>query len=225
MMIMKAIRDAQRRVRGHAALAEPSPRRQATRERLMDAAVELFAERGVLGASVEEICERAGFTRGAFYSNFESKNELCLDVMRRKGKQHLAGMQAAIDAIAVDTQAGPDMMIRQAVEVFLEGQPKERIEFATMLELRLHAMRTPELREGWLKVHVEICESVAELLDIALTRVGARLRMPASQVIDLLGAVYENTVSMGVLRGELKQSGLADELIALLNALIETPDC
>ena len=83
----------------HRALAEPSARRQATRERLMDAAVELFGERGVLAASVEEICERAGFTRGAFYSNFESKDELCLAVVRRKGDQHLAAMQAAIEVI------------------------------------------------------------------------------------------------------------------------------
>ena len=46
-------------------------RRAATRERLIDAAIDVFAEKGVLGASVEEICEDAGFTRGAFYSNFD----------------------------------------------------------------------------------------------------------------------------------------------------------
>ena len=40
-------------------------RRAATRDRLVDAAITVFAEKGVLGASVEEICETAGFTRGA----------------------------------------------------------------------------------------------------------------------------------------------------------------
>ena len=52
-----------------------SSRRQHTRDRLIDAATGLFAEKSIEGASVEEISERAGFTRGAFYSNFDSKEE------------------------------------------------------------------------------------------------------------------------------------------------------
>ena len=67
--------------------AAVSTRRAHTRDRLMDAAIALFAEKGILGASVEEICERAGFTRGAFYSNFDSKDELLLAVLRRKGEE------------------------------------------------------------------------------------------------------------------------------------------
>ena len=47
-------------------MTELTARRAATRERLVDAAVVVFAEKGVLGAAVEEICEAAGFTRGAF---------------------------------------------------------------------------------------------------------------------------------------------------------------
>ncbi|MCR2213538.1 TetR/AcrR family transcriptional regulator, partial [Salmonella enterica] len=45
---------------------------------LLEAAAQVFAEAGLDGASVEAVCERAGFTRGAFYSNFESKDELFL---------------------------------------------------------------------------------------------------------------------------------------------------
>ncbi|NUR95181.1 MAG: helix-turn-helix transcriptional regulator, partial [Kribbellaceae bacterium] len=56
----------------------PKRRRSNTRARLLEGALEVFAERGFHGASVEDICERAGFTRGAFYSNFGSKDELVL---------------------------------------------------------------------------------------------------------------------------------------------------
>ena len=224
---MEGIREAHRRARRDLPATGMSARRQATRERLMDAAVELFAERGVLGASVEEICERAGFTRGAFYSNFESKDELCLDVMRRKGEQHLAGMQTAIDVLPAEPSSGTgtDRLIRLAVGVFLEAMPKAANEMVAMMELRLHAMRTPELREGWLAVHQSMAQSVSALLDNALQRVGARLRMPSDQVVELLGALYENTVGMSLLTGETHPSGLADELIALLDALIESPAC
>ncbi|MFT4295942.1 MAG: TetR/AcrR family transcriptional regulator [Micropruina sp.] len=224
---MTTIREAQRGARRQpGGQAGPSARRRATRERLMDAATELFAERGVLAASVEEICERAGFTRGAFYSNFESKDELCLDVLRRKGEQHLAAMQAAIAVIpeSPEQAGGTERLIRDAVAVFLEAQPKEVAELVAMMELRLHAVRTPELRAGWLAVHEGISSSVSGLLEIALERVGARVAMPTPQVIELLGAVYENTVSMSLLRGEHVPTGLADELAALLDALIQG-DC
>lgn len=50
--------------------------RTQTRRRLIEASPQVFVERGIGGASVAQICSAAGFTRGAFYSNFESKEEL-----------------------------------------------------------------------------------------------------------------------------------------------------
>jgi AcrR family transcriptional regulator len=52
------------------------PPREETRKRLFEAAAEVFAEHGIAGASVEAITTAAGFTRGAFYSNFADKDEL-----------------------------------------------------------------------------------------------------------------------------------------------------
>lgn len=52
------------------------PTREETRERLFEAAAEVFEEQGIGAASVEAIAAAAGFTRGAFYSNFASKDEL-----------------------------------------------------------------------------------------------------------------------------------------------------
>ena len=51
-----------------------------TRRRLLDAAEVVFLRRGLRGASVEEIAAEAGFTRGAFYSNFNSKQELLMEL-------------------------------------------------------------------------------------------------------------------------------------------------
>src|SRR5690606_25363724 len=71
--------------------APPSPtsRRQETRTKLLDAAIEVFAAEGVQGAAVETICQRADFTRGAFYSNFSSKEELFLAVLDREMSQRV----------------------------------------------------------------------------------------------------------------------------------------
>lgn len=58
-----------------------------TRGRLLEAAGELFAERGVNGASVEQIAERAGYSRGAFYSNFEDKAELVVALLQERTRR------------------------------------------------------------------------------------------------------------------------------------------
>ena len=102
------------------ATAPMSTKRAQTQDRLMDAATALFAEKGVLAASVEEICERAGFTRGAFYSNFESKDELLLAVVQRKREAILKAATDAIDSIP-DEPIEPqtlDEIIKQALLIF-----------------------------------------------------------------------------------------------------------
>src|SRR4051794_4411576 len=57
-------------------------RQAQTRAALLDAAERTFVERGFLGASVEAITEAAGYTRGAFYSNFESKEQLFAELLQ-----------------------------------------------------------------------------------------------------------------------------------------------
>lgn len=57
-------------------------RQQQTRDALLDAAARVFVRRGFQGSSVEEISAEAGYTRGAFYSNFKSKDEILVEVLR-----------------------------------------------------------------------------------------------------------------------------------------------
>lgn len=59
-------------------------RQAQTRAALVDAAEEVFLERGFQGSSVEQIAHRAGFTRGAFYSNFQSKEELFAELLQAR---------------------------------------------------------------------------------------------------------------------------------------------
>ena len=54
------------------------PTRDDTRDKLFEAAARVFEEQGIGRASIETIAAAAGFTRGAFYSNFKSKDELII---------------------------------------------------------------------------------------------------------------------------------------------------
>src|SRR5947209_13861399 len=62
----------------------PERRRELTRSTLVDAAADVFARRGFHAASLEEIAETAGFTRGAIYKNFDNKEELFFAVIERR---------------------------------------------------------------------------------------------------------------------------------------------
>src|SRR6516164_8472628 len=69
------------------------PTRDDTCEKLFEAAARVFEEEGIGGASIEAIAAAAGFTRGAFYSNFKSKDELIIamleDHVERSIRRHL----------------------------------------------------------------------------------------------------------------------------------------
>jgi AcrR family transcriptional regulator len=69
------------------------PTRDDTRDKLFEAAARVFEEHGIGGASIETIAAAAGFTRGAFYSNFKSKDELIIamleDHVEQTSRRHL----------------------------------------------------------------------------------------------------------------------------------------
>jgi AcrR family transcriptional regulator len=65
------------------------PTRDDTREKLFEAAARVFEEQGIGGASIEALAAAAGFTRGAFYSNFKSKEELIIAMLEDHVEQSI----------------------------------------------------------------------------------------------------------------------------------------
>lgn len=77
-----------------------TPRRQATRQRLYEAAVTLIAEQGFSATTVDEIAERAGVAKGTVYYNFASKNELFEELLRHGVGLLTASLRRAADETA-----------------------------------------------------------------------------------------------------------------------------
>ncbi|MFY1683498.1 TetR/AcrR family transcriptional regulator [Micromonospora sp. WMMD730] len=114
--------------------------REITRQELLQAAAELFAEFGVNGTSVEQIVERAGYTRGAFYGNFDGKQQLVLALLEQRTERELQEVQA------LSSKAGS---FEETIE-HLRGWHRERDKnFASWLALRtelwLYARRDPQV--------------------------------------------------------------------------------
>ena len=73
------------------------PTRDDTKEKLFEAAAEVFEQHGIGAASIEAIAAAAGMTRGAFYSNFESKDDLIIAMLEdhvERSLQHLRELLA-----------------------------------------------------------------------------------------------------------------------------------
>ncbi len=68
--------------------------REQTTQRLLDAAQKLIARKGLDAASVENIAAAAGYSRGAFYSNFSSKDDLFIELLRRDHQKATAELNA-----------------------------------------------------------------------------------------------------------------------------------
>ncbi|MBV8159022.1 MAG: TetR family transcriptional regulator, partial [Dyella sp.] len=72
--------------------------RDQTRQRLLEAAAVVIAKKGLAATSVEDIAAHAGYTRGAFYSNFTSKNDLFIELLKLDHADIQQGLQEILDA-------------------------------------------------------------------------------------------------------------------------------
>lgn len=81
-------------------VASPTSRtpRAEVRERLLTAGAEVFAEQGVHESRLDDVAARAGFSKGAVYSNFSSKEDLVAQVMRRATSLVLGSLQELVHA-------------------------------------------------------------------------------------------------------------------------------
>ena len=86
-------------------------KQERTRAKLMHSATRLFCRRGLEQASVDEIAQQAGYTKGAFYSNFKSKEELFLAMLDEKFAEQIERVESTLS-----TDEAPDEAARHAGE-------------------------------------------------------------------------------------------------------------
>jgi AcrR family transcriptional regulator len=173
-----------------ASVAErPKRRRAETVERLLDAALETFAETGFAAASVEDICRRGGFTRGAFYSSFRTKDELFGALFARETARKLALAETQLAGIEQE----PDP-VTAGIERCLAALGTERRWVLVLTEYRLHAARHPEAAAA-LHEHVAALHGrLSELIDTVAARAGLVLTVPSEQLARAVLAVHDGVV-------------------------------
>ena len=165
-------------------------RRAATRERLLDAARVVLAGEGFQGASVEHICEQAGFTRGAFYSNFSSKEELLLALCDRESEEMLDKVRAAADPSSL---AGLDASEAVGVifERFLMLQPPDRDWFLVQSEFELRSVRDDPVGREFRATWTQVKQEFQDLMVTILESLGLRLTIDPHDALIMLMGTYD----------------------------------
>ena len=206
-------------------MSTPATRsRENTRARLLEAAAQVFAEVGLDGASVEAVCERAGFTRGAFFSNFESKDELFLMLAASVSEVRVNAVRTRVEELtaagALVEGCDPIDLVQQIME--LGGD--DRLGVMLLSEIRIRALRDARFGEAYLAQEREMVSSIAQIVDDIISAGLLRLRLPAEIAARMLMIVWEGMTVRGAMAGQddaqLRHSG-GEELGRLVQLLIE----
>jgi AcrR family transcriptional regulator len=137
----------------------PTRARQRTRDALITAAMGVFARDGYAGAPVDAIATQAGYTVGALYSNFATKQELFLAVFER----HCAGELAALRAVA-ETATSPQELLAAITARFATLDEQQRQWWQLSAELWLYAQRHPEAAARLAALQAETRQVIARAL-------------------------------------------------------------
>ena len=156
--------------------------RDQTRERLLDAAQAMFMKKGFVAASVEDIAHAAGYTRGAFYSNFSGKSDLLVELLRR---DHEA-MQTDLRAI-FETEVSREQM-EARVLAYYSRMPQDNKVFLLWVEAKLLAARDARFRTRFNAFMKEKRESLAVYIEEFAARVGTPVPLdPELLAVGLMG--------------------------------------
>ncbi|MGI4812791.1 MAG: TetR/AcrR family transcriptional regulator [Janthinobacterium lividum] len=141
--------------------------RDLTRQRLLDAAEKLFAKKGLVATSVEDIAEAAGYTRGAFYSNFAEKNDLFIDWLRRDHER----AHKELNALLSDDDLPPEQLQQRAREFYTKLNRNNEC-FMNWTEARLLAVRDAKFRSKLTALTVEKRGQLAQFIVYFFQRLG-----------------------------------------------------
>lgn len=118
----------------------PDRRRQLTREALLGAAESVFAQRGYEAGTLEDIADAAGFTTGAIYSNFGSKQDLFLAVLERRNEKLTEAYREVLEP-----SNGQSAALSDVADLWAHHELANRDSLRLTLEYRLAALRDPAI--------------------------------------------------------------------------------
>jgi len=187
-------------------------RQRLTREQLLSSAREVFEERGYADSSLEEIAERAGYTRKAVYSNFSGKAEMLLEIVERRFQSHVD----RVESILGEGPAG-----RQAADlgsVFSAYFSRERAWEQLFYEFCSVASRDEEIGRRFRARFRDSKRAITGLVEREMERSGVELAMPTDRFVDGIFALFSGISLEKLIDPDRTDDALFGEMLGLIAA-------
>jgi AcrR family transcriptional regulator len=187
-----------------------------TRECLMHSAAAVFARRGLQQASIDEVAEDAGFTKGAFYANFKNKEELflaMLDERFAKRIEDIEGVLAGEGSTAEKTRRYGDTF----AQTLRADREWERLFF----EFSAYAARDEDFREELVTRYRAMRERIAAALKAEAEQYGKEATLPFEQVALMTTAMSHGFALEKVLEGDAVPDELYGTMLTVFFAGLE----
>ena len=172
-------------------------RRAHTRSCLMAAAGRIFSRHGLQQASIDDVAEEAGYTKGAFYANFRSKEELFLAMLDERFAARLEQIEAVLDS---DTSM--EDQTRRAGDDFVAGMRADPEWERLFFEFAAHAARNPEFRDELVTRYRSLREALATALGRSKERHGGEPARDVDQVALMIFAMSNGFALEKLLEGD-----------------------
>jgi AcrR family transcriptional regulator len=191
----------------------PERRRQQTRDYLLKAAAQVFAERGFHAASLDEVAAAAGFTKGAVYSNFKNKEDLFLALLADIQEREMTALHATIDASDIPPEERlPDFVHLIRDEIAAVGANWDVL----YQEFIVYAMRNAAAREKLAAFDVATMEKVAELIGEEQAREGVATPEPLDHVARIISALFRGISIMRAIDADAVDEEFLESVMAFL---------
>jgi AcrR family transcriptional regulator len=188
---------------------------------VLDAARRVFLARGYHGATLEQIAEEAGFSKGVLYSQFDSKADLFLALLEARISE-----RAAENARVAGSLREGDLL--SLIDHLARGDQATPGWLLLVIEFRVHAARDPELSRRYAAAHARTVEALADVLAAVYARNGQAPAIPARRLAEVLlafsaGAAMEQAADPAALGGRQVAAQLAQVLGLLVRPAAPAP--
>jgi AcrR family transcriptional regulator len=182
-----------------------------TRAQLIDAAATVFARRGFAAASLDEVAEEAGLTKGAVYSNFDSKEDLFQAVIDDRVNEPM--LQAAD---VIDQSATFEEQAMQGARMFEAVVERERDVYLLALEYDIYCARHPEFAAAFAARIRDQRANVADLIAEHAEKSGISLPLPPDEMATVVVALAQGMTLQRLNSPDLVPDDLLGRVFALL---------
>ena len=184
-----------------------------TRECLMRSAAKVFANRGLQQASIDEVAEQAGFTKGAFYANFKNKEELFLAMLDERFAQRIEDIEAVIAGEGTAAEKA-----RRYGDTFAQTLRADREWERLFFEFSAYAARDEDFRQELVARHRTIRTRIAEAFESHKDTIGGEPPIPAEHVAMMTYAMGDGFALAQILEPE----DVPDDMFATMLAIFFT---